>query len=70
MLDAELARVRGVYNGTRLHAGIGYVTPDDEHQGHGDAIRQARIEGLRRAHDTRLTYHRRNRNHHHPGAPA
>jgi putative transposase len=70
VLDAELARVRGVYNGTRLHAGIGYVTPDDEHHGRGAAIRQARLEGLRRAHDQRLTYHRRNRNHHHPGAPT
>ena len=70
VLDTELDRVRGIYNSTRLHAGIGYVTPDDEHHGRGDAIRQARLEGLRRAHDQRLTYHRRNRNHDHPGAPA
>jgi putative transposase len=63
-LDAELARVRTIYNGTRLHAGIGYVTPDDEHNGRGDTIRQARLEGLRRAREERLTYHRRNRNHH------
>jgi hypothetical protein len=68
VLDAELTRVRGLYNGTRLHAGIGYVTPDDEHRGRGEQIRQARIEGLRRAHDERVTYHRRNRNHQHPGA--
>jgi len=68
VLDTELARVRGVYNGTRLHAGIGYVTPDDEHTGHGEQIRQARLEGLRRAHRQRVTDHRRNRNHHHPGA--
>ena len=26
----------------RLHAGIGYVTPDDEHEGRGPAIRRAR----------------------------
>jgi transposase InsO family protein len=70
VLDAELARVRDIYNGTRLHAGIGYVTPDDEHAGRGDAIRHARLEGLRRAHAERVTYHRRNRNHHHPGAQA
>jgi putative transposase len=62
VLDSELARVRIEYNGTRLHAGIGYVTPDDEHTGHGQQIRQARIEGLRRAHEQRLAYHRRNRN--------
>ena len=37
-LDAELRRARCDYNQTRLHAGIGYVTPDDEHTGRGDAI--------------------------------
>jgi putative transposase len=70
VLDTELTRVRDLYNGTRLHAGIGYVTPDDEHTGRGEVIRQARLEGLRRAHQQRVTYHRRNRNHHHPGDPA
>ena len=59
-LDAELDRVRRDYNGTRLHAGIGYVTPDDEHAGRGEAIRQARIEGLQRAHRQRIDYHRNN----------
>jgi transposase InsO family protein len=29
VLDTELARVRIEYNTVRLHAGIGYVTPDD-----------------------------------------
>ena len=48
-LTAELDRTRRDYNGTRLHAAIGYVTPDDEHAGRGDAIRQACIEGLQRA---------------------
>lgn len=60
VLEAELERVRADYNGVRLHQAIGYVTPDDEHEGRGDTIRQARIEGLRRAHDARITYHRRN----------
>ena len=32
-LRAELAVVREHYNTGRLHAGIGYVTPDDEHDG-------------------------------------
>jgi len=59
-LEAELDRIRLDYNGVRLHQAIGYVTPNDEHEGRGDTIRQARIEGLRRAHDARTTYHRRN----------
>ncbi len=63
VLAAELERTRRDYNGTRLHAGIGYVTPDDEHAGRGEHIRRARVEGLRRAHEQRLAYHRRNRNH-------
>lgn len=62
-LTAELDRVRGDYNGTRLHAGIGYVTPDDEHHGRGDAIRRARIDGLARARQQRIDYHRTNHNH-------
>ena len=33
VLEAELNRTRTEYNGVRLHAGIGYVTPDDEHYG-------------------------------------
>jgi transposase InsO family protein len=69
-LECELDLRRAEYNSVRLHAGIGYVTPDDEHAGRGDAIRHARLEGLRRAHAERVTYHRRNRNHHHPGPQA
>ena len=34
-LDTELARIRSEYNTVRLHASIGYVTPDDEHHGRG-----------------------------------
>lgn len=63
-LEAELDRVRREYNGVRLHQGIGYVTPNDEHEGRGHAIRQARVEGLKRAHDSRIAYHRHN--HHNP----
>ncbi len=60
-LDAELAYVREQYNGVRLHASIGYVTPDDEHQGRGEGIRKARRDGLDRARHERLDYHRRSR---------
>ena len=55
-LDAELDRRRHEYNTVRLHAGIGYVTPDDEHHGRGDAYRQARRDGLAAARETRLAY--------------
>jgi putative transposase len=61
-LDRELAAVRRSYNGVRLHAGIGYVTPDDEHAGRGAAIRHARRFGLWRARQQRLAYHRNQRN--------
>ena len=58
VLRPDLAVVRMHYNGTRLHAGIGYVTPLDEHEGRGPAIRKAREAGLEAARLRRLTYHR------------
>ena len=60
VLEAELDRVRTEYNSVRLHQGVGYVTPDDEHYGRGEAIREARRQGLARAREQRLAYHRRN----------
>jgi hypothetical protein len=45
-LERELNRAQADYNGVRVHAGIGYVTPDDEHTGRGEGIRQARRDGL------------------------
>jgi putative transposase len=60
-LRAELAVVRAHYNGVRLHAGIGYVTPDDEHEGRGEAIRKAREAGLEQARLERLARHRAER---------
>jgi len=60
-LRAELAVVRVHYNTVRLHAGIGYVTPEDEHQGRGDSIRKAREAGLEQARLARLARHRANR---------
>jgi putative transposase len=58
LLRAELADVRRQYNTIRLHAGIGYVTPNDEHDGRGPRIRAARRRGLRHARWARITYHR------------
>lgn len=57
-LRAELASVRHEYNTKRLHAGIGYVTPDDEHEGRGPQIRAARRRGLARARAARIAHHR------------
>ncbi len=61
VLRAELDIVRHDYNTRRLHASLGYVTPDDEHQGRGEHIRQARRDGLARARLARIAYHRNNK---------
>lgn len=61
VLRAELEVVRTEYNTTRLHSSLGYVTPDDEHYGRGEGIRQARRDGLSRAAQERLTYNRNQR---------
>jgi len=70
LLETELERVRSEYNTVRLHQGIGYVTPDDEHHGHGEHIRQARIDGLQRAHQQRLIYNRQTTNTINPQNPS
>jgi putative transposase len=57
VLRAELASIRHEYNTVRLHAGIGYVTPADEHDGRGPRIRAARKRGLRHARWARIAYH-------------
>jgi transposase InsO family protein len=57
-LRAELAVAREHYNGVRLHQGIGYVCPNDEHDGQGEAIRKAREAGLEQARLRRLATHR------------
>ena len=60
-LRAEIAVTRMHWNAVRLHAGIGYVTPNDEHEGRGEAIRKARQAGLEAARNHRLAWHRQNR---------
>ena len=64
VFDVELGRVRVEYNTIRLHQGIGYVTPDDEHHGRGPALRRARASGMKRARQDRIDYNRQ----HPPGA--
>ena len=61
MLRAELVLVRERYNAVRLHARIGYVTPSDEHEGRGPAIRKAHEAGLEQARLQRLAWHREHR---------
>ncbi len=61
LLRAELVVRQVHYNGVRLHQGIGYVTPDDEHEGRGKAIRKAREAGLEQARLQRLAWHREHR---------
>ena len=60
-LRAELGLTREHYNTVRLHQGVGYVTPDDEHEGRGEAIRKAREAGLEQARLQRLARHRAER---------
>lgn len=57
-LAAELDLARADYNGIRLHAGLQYVTPNDEHEGRGDAIRAKRRDGLAQARQNRIAYRR------------
>lgn len=61
VLDTELARIRHEYNTVRLHASIGYVTPDDEHHGRGPGIRRARSAGMRLARAERIKENRARR---------
>jgi len=59
-LEAELDLARTEYNGIRLHAALQYVTPNDEHEGRGDAIRTKRRDGLAQARENRIAYRRLN----------
>lgn len=61
VLAAELERVRAHYNSVRLHEAIGYVTPNDEHEGRVHAIRAARTDGMRTADQQRRAWHRSQR---------
>ena len=61
VLESELNRLQVHYNTIRLHEGVGYVTPEDEHYGRGEAIRAARRAGLANARATRIATRRKTR---------
>lgn len=63
-VERELDRIRLFYNTIRLHQGLQYVTPEDEHTGRGDAIRAARRAGLQAAHEARIAARRQLRQDH------
>ena len=58
VLDQTLQHIRTQYNTVRLHAAIGYVTPDDEHHARGPQIRRARAAGMRQARAQRIKQNR------------
>jgi len=57
-LELELDRQRTFYNTVRLHEGLGYATPDDEHHGRGPTVRAARRAGLDTARSLRIATRR------------
>ena len=61
ILESELDRLRVHYNAVRLHEGVGYVTPEDEHYGRWRAIRAASRAGLANARATRIATRRKTR---------
>lgn len=61
VLQSELERLQIHYNTVRLHEGVGYVTPEDEHYGRGEAIHAARRAGLANARATRIATRRKTR---------
>ena len=58
--STDARALHSLNNTVCLHAGIGYVTPGQEHRGEG-AIRAARRAGLTRARAKRIAYQRTNR---------
>lgn len=70
VMTRELEIRRAHYNAVRLHEGIGYVTPDDEHHGRGQIIRDTRTTGLKKARANRIAQRRKLRNTNHRNTPA
>ena len=47
--EADIAQFIGYYNGGRLHQGIGFVTPNERHEGRDRDLREERQKGLQLA---------------------
>lgn len=47
--EVDIAQFIGYYNGERLHQGIGFVTPQERHEGRDTQLREERSRGLRLA---------------------
>src|SRR6266568_3442578 len=69
-VKAEWPHLTAIGDPAVLRAGIGYVTPNDEHQGRGPAIRKARQAGLEQARLQRLAWHRTHRQSEPPEEPG
>ena len=52
--EADIARFMDYYNRERLHQGIGFVTPQEKHEGRHRQIQEARRRGLQLARLVRL----------------
>ena len=52
--EADIAQFMDYYNRERLHQGIGFVTPQEKHEGRDQQIREARRTGLQLARLVRL----------------
>ena len=47
--EGDIAQFIAYYNGERLHQGIGFVTPQERHEGRDVQLREERSRGLRLA---------------------
>jgi hypothetical protein len=55
---SQIGKITNRMQSVRLNESIGAVGPDDEHEGRGEAIRQARRDGIDCARQYRLDCHR------------
>lgn len=66
-VESMIDRFIGSYNDERLHQSIGYVTPNERHEGRHTAIIEARRRGMKDARQARIAANRQGP---HPGPVA